>query len=58
MNTLKTEKHVYSSPSIERVTLDNEISLVLQSAPPAGPNEISAVVPEYFNPDPFKTNIL
>jgi len=57
MNTTDKTKRTYISPSIERVELDNEISLVLQSAPPVGPNETALNVPEYFNSDPFKTNV-
>lgn len=36
-----TEKRVYATPEMEKITLDNEISLALESmAPPAGPFEI------------------
>jgi hypothetical protein len=44
---------------IELIKLDNEISLILESAsglPPSGPNETSQA-PEYFNSNPFKTNL-
>jgi len=34
------EKKKYISPSIEWIPLDNEISLALESNPPAGPGEI------------------
>lgn len=33
------EKKNYITPRIEWIPLDNEISLALQSAPPAGPDE-------------------
>jgi hypothetical protein len=33
------EKKQYIKPRIEIIELDNEISLALQSAPPAGPSE-------------------
>lgn len=33
------EKKKYISPVIELIILDNEISLALESNPPAGPNE-------------------
>lgn len=33
------EKKIYIAPCIEIVLLDNEISLALESAPPAGPEE-------------------
>ena len=47
----------YTAPEIKRIELDNEISLILQSAePPYGPNEIVKVSPEFFNNEPFHTN--
>jgi hypothetical protein len=54
MNTTN-KKRTYSSPQIERIQLDNEISLTLESNPPTGPGEARA--PEYFNNDPFKNNV-
>jgi len=51
-----SERQTYSSPQIERIKLDNEISLVLSSLDAPGDPE-SLVTPEYFNNDPFKTNI-
>jgi hypothetical protein len=33
------EKKQYTAPAIEIIFLDNEISLALESAPPAGPSE-------------------
>jgi len=49
-------KMTYCPPQIERIRLDNEISLVLESANPEGdPNWSKA--PENFNNDPFKTNL-
>jgi hypothetical protein len=59
MNTLN-KKQVYTTPQINRIELDNEISLTLDStsgAPPAGPGEPTSFAPDYFNPDPFKTNV-
>jgi len=56
MNTTDNAKRPYISPTIERVELDNEISLALESSPPSGPGEYSKA-PEYFNNDPFKTNV-
>ena len=47
----------YHPPQILKITLDNEISLALESSPPAGPNEASLTSPEYFYNDPFKLNI-
>lgn len=52
-----TTKKTYSTPQIEQIKLDNEISLALESAPPTGPGESSLISPEYFNNDPFKNNV-
>ena len=50
-----TAKRIYILPQIEQIKLDNEISLVLESDPPAGPGESNNLnAPEYFNNDPFK----
>ena len=57
MNNIDETKRPYTLPTIVRVELDNEISLALASAPPSGPNESSLIAPEYFNNDPFKTNV-
>ena len=54
-NTYK-ENRVYKAPTIEKIQLDNDISLALESAPPLGPGETMNSIPEYFNNDPFKTN--
>ena len=53
MNTAK--KH-YFAPQIERIELDNEIALQLESTPPKAPGEANLNAPEYFNIDPFKSN--
>lgn len=50
------EKYKYRTPQIECVLLDNDISLVLESNPPLGPEEVTSLAPEYFNNDPFKLN--
>jgi hypothetical protein len=42
-------KNTYQTPQIAEVRLDNEISLVLLSNPPLGPEEGKA--PEYFDPN-------
>jgi len=47
-------KKTYIAPQIERIKLDNDISLVLESNPPLGPGESFSKAPEYFNNDPFK----
>jgi hypothetical protein len=53
--TTYTKKSFYSSPLVERITLDNEISLQLASDPLPGPGETSYnSAPEYFNNDPYK----
>jgi hypothetical protein len=50
-------KNQYTAPKIDRIELDNEISLTLDSLPPSGPGEgASNKVPEYLNNDPFKSN--
>jgi len=56
MKTTDKKKLLYTAPKIEYVKLDNEISLILESAPPLGPNETNNT-PEYFNNDPFKSNL-
>jgi len=55
-NIKNTKKKMYCSPKIERIKLDNEISLDLASDvnPDTEPNWSKA--PEYFDNDPFKTN--
>lgn len=59
-NIENTGKKPYCLPQIERIKLDNEISLTLESdtnpdtEPGGGP---WSKAPEYFNNDPFKTNI-
>ena len=58
-NSMET-KNVYTAPLVERIELDNEIALQLESgpsqAPPTPPGEARNSAPEYFNNDPFKTN--
>lgn len=52
-----SSKRIYCKPTFERILLDNEIALALESSPPFGPNESkNNVTPEYFNTDPFATN--
>jgi hypothetical protein len=45
------EKKKYITPLIELIVLDNEISLALESAPPAGPSETLNSIQS-----PFKQN--
>ncbi len=50
-------KKKYTAPEIGLVELDNEISLALESSPPAGPDEGALLTPEYMNKDPFTNNM-
>lgn len=50
---MKSNKKFYIAPDATIVKLDNEISLALESAPPAGPDE-GYIAPEHFNNDPLK----
>ncbi len=50
------KKKCYSTPQIEQILLDNEISLALASAPPEGPGETN-LSPEYLKNDPFENNL-
>lgn len=52
------EKKIYSTPRIDLIILDNEISLALESSPPVGPEELSNNLPFNFNNNPFKGNDL
>ncbi len=55
---MNTKKLKYSAPVVECIELDNEISLQLESTPPPAPGESKLNTPEYFNNDPFKTNMV
>lgn len=59
MNTMHkiTEKRIYNNPEITFIKLDNDISLILDSMPPAGPDEGASLTPEYLKTNPFKTNL-
>ena len=50
-------KKPYNTPRIERIKLDNEISLVLESGSPDGEPGWVTKAPEHFNNDPFKDPI-
>ena len=54
-----SQKHFYIAPQVDRIELDNEIALQLESSvtPPKAPGEANLNAPEYFNNDPFKSNI-
>jgi hypothetical protein len=43
------EKKKYTTPQVQLIALDNEISLALQSGPPEGPGETVNSNVEYFN---------
>jgi len=58
MNTNnKTEKRSYFPPEVEKIMLDNEISLALESSPPIGPDEGANFSPNYLKNDPFRSNL-
>lgn len=43
------EERFYKPAEINCIVLDNEISLALESSPPAGPEESSVLNSDYFN---------
>lgn len=45
------EKKIYNAPAIEKVNLDNEISLALESLPTKGPGESML---DFKSTNPFK----
>jgi hypothetical protein len=51
-------KRIYNSPHIERITLDNEISLELESDPPTFESRNGPSVPEYFINNPYRSDII
>lgn len=53
----KIERKSYSPPRIECVSLDNEISLELQSEPPTYEHIKLSNAPEYFNNNPFNSSV-
>ena len=53
------KKQLYCTPQIERVKLDNEISLVLVSGDPNDPHASdNSSAPEYFNTNPLKVTVV
>jgi len=54
-----TEKRIYNAPQVERIDIDKDVSLQLQSTPPipGGEGLNKTKSPEYFNNDPFKGNM-
>lgn len=51
------EKSTYIAPQIERIKLDNEISLALESTPPELPGEGISAAKDHLNNDPFKFTV-
>jgi hypothetical protein len=52
---MKTKEQIYTAPQVERIELDNEIALQLESTPPQAPGEVYLRTPEHLNIDPFKS---
>jgi hypothetical protein len=50
------EMKLYKSPQIEKISLDNEISLALESSPPDGPSESYIIDPNILNKDIYKSS--
>jgi len=62
MNNMDTdnknmEKRNYFPPFIEKIRLDNEISLALESLPPAGPDEGAYLSPDFSDRNPLKCKL-
>jgi len=48
------EKNIYTAPRVEIIFLDNDISLALESEPPAGPGEsLGMNIPELHTNIPY-----
>lgn len=47
-----TGKRKYSKPEVERIILDNKISMVMMSGPPPDPG--GSMEPDHFSINPFK----
>ena len=50
------QKRAYSKPQIERIKLDNEISMVMMSPPGDPPS--GSINPDHFSINPFKLSNL
>lgn len=50
---MKMKKLKYVTPRIDYIRLDNEISLILESEPPVGPDEVSNNHLNYKSSNPF-----
>ncbi len=57
---MNTSKQTYVIPQVERIVLDNEIALQLESSntPPKAPGEAHLQAPEYNSNDPFKATMV
>ena len=53
MKTIKKQKRSYAKPKIERIKLDNEISIFMTSTPTPPPDPVQSVQPD-FSINPFK----
>lgn len=56
-NNKITKKRNYLPPIVDKIILDNEISLALESSPPDGPGEVYNNAPKFLNSNPFKNDI-
>ena len=56
-SNIPTEKRTYQPPVIESISLDNEISLALESAPTPDSGDEVYNTPDYFNNNPYKDNL-
>ena len=56
-SNIPTEKRTYQPPVIESISLDNEISLALESAPTPDSGDEVYNAPDYFNNNPYKDNL-
>jgi len=56
-NIENKDKKTYCPPQIERIRLDNEISLVLQSDLNPDGEPVWSSKAEHLNNDPFKSNL-
>lgn len=61
MSKILTLKKIYTTPDINKINIDYEISLSMESYvdPPFAPDEEEAsllISPDHFSNDPFKSN--
>ena len=56
-SNIPTEKRTYQPPVIVSISLDNEISLALESAPTPDSGDEVYNTPDYFNNNPYKDNM-